>query len=57
MAGKDATTAGAGRASQSLLPVLPTATLATFPALDHFGPEKKPKQVAEAVSAFFSQNR
>jgi len=56
MAGKDATTTGAGRASQSLLPVLLTATLTTFPALDHFGPEKKPKQVAEAVSAFFAQD-
>ncbi len=56
MAGKDATATGAGRASQSLLPVLPKATLTAFPALDHFGPEKKPKQVAEAVLAFFSQN-
>jgi pimeloyl-ACP methyl ester carboxylesterase len=54
IAGKDTTTTGAGRASQALLPVLPTATLTTFPALDHFGPEKKPKQVAEAVSAFFA---
>jgi pimeloyl-ACP methyl ester carboxylesterase len=53
MAGKDATATGAGRASQSLLPVLSKATLATFPALDHFGPEKKPAQVAEAVSTFF----
>jgi pimeloyl-ACP methyl ester carboxylesterase len=56
MAGKDATTTGAGRASQSLLPVLPKATLAHFPALDHLGPEKKPKQVADAVSAFFTQS-
>jgi hypothetical protein len=29
----------------------------TFPALDHFGPEKKSKQVAEAVSAFVAQDR
>jgi pimeloyl-ACP methyl ester carboxylesterase len=57
MAGKDVTTTGAGRASQSLLPVLPTATLTTFPALDHFGPEKKPKHVAEALSAFFAQDK
>ncbi|HEU5477249.1 MAG TPA: alpha/beta hydrolase [Gaiellaceae bacterium] len=57
MAGKDATATGAGRASQSLLPVLPKATLTTFPALDHFGPEKKPKEVAEAVSAFFAASR
>jgi pimeloyl-ACP methyl ester carboxylesterase len=56
MAGKDATKTGAGRASQSLLPVLPKATLTTFPALDHFGPEKKPKQVAEAVSGLFAQD-
>jgi pimeloyl-ACP methyl ester carboxylesterase len=56
MAGKDATATGAGRASRGLLPVLPKATLAEFPALDHFGPEKKPKQVAEAVSAFFVQD-
>jgi pimeloyl-ACP methyl ester carboxylesterase len=56
MAGKDATTTGAGRASQRLLPVLTTATFTTFPALDHFGPEKKPKQVAEAVSAFFAED-
>lgn len=54
MSGKDATTTAAGRAGQSLLPVLPGATLTTFPALDHFGPEKKPKQVAEAVSTFFA---
>jgi pimeloyl-ACP methyl ester carboxylesterase len=53
---KDASTTGAGRASQSLLPVLPKATLARFPALDHLGPEKKPKQVAEAVSAFFPEH-
>jgi hypothetical protein len=39
------------------VPVLPTATLTTFPTLDHFGPEKKPNQVAEAVSAFFAQDR
>ena len=57
MAGRDATASGAGRAGQSLVPVLPKATLAVFPALDHFGPEKRPKQVAEAVAAFFSQNR
>ena len=57
MVGKDATATGAGQASQSLLPVLPKATLATFPALDHFGPEKKPKQVAETVSAFFLRDR
>lgn len=57
MAGKDATKTGAGRASQSLLPVLPKATLTTFPALDHFGPEKKPKEVAETVSAFFARDR
>ena len=57
MAGKDATKTGAGRASQNLLPVLPKATLAVIPGLDHFGPEKKPKRAAEAVSAFFAQNR
>jgi pimeloyl-ACP methyl ester carboxylesterase len=54
LAGKDATKTGAGRASESLLPVLPAATFSPFPTLDHFGPEKKPKQVAEAVSAFFA---
>lgn len=53
MEGKDANRTGAGRASQHLLPVLPKASLASFPALDHFGPEKKPEQIAEAVSAFF----
>jgi len=57
MAGKDANTTGAGRASQRLLPVLPNATLTTFPALDHFGPEKKPKQVADAVAEFFAGPR
>ena len=56
MAGKDATATGAGRAGQSLLAVLPKSSLAVFPGLDHFGPEKKPKQIAAAVSAFFSQN-
>jgi pimeloyl-ACP methyl ester carboxylesterase len=56
MAGKDATATGAGRAGQTLVRVLPKATLAAFPALDHFGPENKPEQVAAAVSAFFSED-
>ena len=51
MASKDATASGAGRASQALLPVLATATFTNFPALDHFGPEKKPKQIAQAVAS------
>jgi pimeloyl-ACP methyl ester carboxylesterase len=54
MAGKDAAKTGAGRASQTLLPVLPNASVTNFPELDHFGPEKKPEQVAEALSAFFT---
>ena len=56
MAGKDASATGAGRASQSLLPVLPNATFTPFPALDHLFYEKQPKPVAEAVSAFFTRN-
>ena len=55
MAGKDADATGAGRAGKQLLAVLPRATLAEFPALDHFAPEKRPEEVAEAVSEFFSQ--
>lgn len=54
MAGKDVTATGAGRAGQSLLSVLPRATLVTFPTLDHFGPEKQPKQIATGVSTFFA---
>ena len=53
MVGKDA---GAGRVGKRLLAVLPRASLAEFPALDHFGPEKRPKEVAETVSAFLSQS-
>lgn len=56
MVGKDADATGAGRAGTRLLAVLPRASRAEFPALDHFGPEKRPKEVAEAVSAFFSQS-
>jgi pimeloyl-ACP methyl ester carboxylesterase len=55
MAGKDANATGAGAAVKRLLAVLPRATVAEFPALDHFGPEKRPKQVAEVVSEFFSE--
>lgn len=55
MAGKDANATGAGPAVKRLLAVLPRATVAEFPALDHFGPEKRPKQVAEVVSEFFSE--
>jgi pimeloyl-ACP methyl ester carboxylesterase len=55
MVGKQANATGVGRAGKRLLAVLPRATLAEFPALDHFGPEKRPEQVAESVSAFFSQ--
>ena len=32
----------------------PGAALVTLPGLDHFGPEKKPKVVTHAVSAFFA---
>lgn len=56
MAGKDARATGAGRAGNLLLPVLPAATLAPFPALDHFGPEKKPEQVTKVLSEFFGRN-
>jgi pimeloyl-ACP methyl ester carboxylesterase len=33
---------------------IPGAAFVTLPALDHFGPEKKPKVVTHAVSAFFA---
>jgi pimeloyl-ACP methyl ester carboxylesterase len=55
MAGKDADATGAGSAGKRVVAVLPRATLAEFPALDHFGPGKRPKEVAEVVSQFFSQ--
>ena len=34
----------------------PGAALVTLPGLDHFGPEKKPKVVTHAVSAFFADH-
>ena len=54
MAGKDAGTTGADGVSRSLLGVLPAATFTPFPALDHFGPEKKPELVAKVLSEFFA---
>ena len=32
------------------------AGLVALPGLDHFGPEKKPKVVTHAVSAFFADH-
>lgn len=55
MAGKDASTTGAGGAGLSLLGVLSAATFTPFPALDHFGPEKKPEPVAKVLSEFFAR--
>ena len=34
----------------------PGAALVTLPGLDHLGPEKKPKVVTHAVSAFFADH-
>jgi pimeloyl-ACP methyl ester carboxylesterase len=34
----------------------PGAGLVALPGLDHFGPEKKPKVVAHAVSALFADH-
>jgi len=38
-----------------LTSAIPRARLVTLPALDHFGPEKKPQLVTHAVSAFFAE--
>lgn len=56
ISGKDANSTGAGRSVSRLATVLPSAKVISFPKLDHFGPEKKPKEVAECVSSFFLEN-
>jgi pimeloyl-ACP methyl ester carboxylesterase len=43
-----------GWPSTKLFPVLRDATYSSFPKLDHLGPVKSPKEVATAVSEFFS---
>lgn len=53
ISGKDANVTGAGRSVSQLATVLPSAKMVLFPKLDHFGPGKKPKEVAKSVSSFF----
>jgi pimeloyl-ACP methyl ester carboxylesterase len=53
MSGKDIDRTGTGRATALLAHVLQRAELASFPKLDHFGPEKDPERVAERALAFF----
>ncbi len=36
--------------------ILPQSKVIKFPAFDHFAPEKKPKEIAEAVTAYFLTN-
>ena len=55
LSGGDGESTVTGRAVKSLLAVLRDATFASFPTLDHFGPEKDPKQVAAVVAHFFQQ--
>jgi pimeloyl-ACP methyl ester carboxylesterase len=53
LAGKDISTTASGRAAQRLSDLLPHGTLNTFPKLDHFGMEKSPVIVADAISPTF----
>jgi hypothetical protein len=36
--------------------VLPRSQAIQFPVFDHFAPEKKPKELAETVTAYFLKN-
>jgi pimeloyl-ACP methyl ester carboxylesterase len=55
LSGGDGERTATGRVVKSLLAVLGDATFTFFPTLDHFGPEKDPKQVAAVVAHFFQQ--
>lgn len=51
---KGPTAAGIEEPLARLLCALPQAQRIAYPRLDHFGPEKRPSEVASTVSAFFS---
>jgi pimeloyl-ACP methyl ester carboxylesterase len=53
MAGKDASKTTMGQVVAQLAAVLPSTQVATFPKLDHFGPQKAPETIADAIRTFF----
>jgi pimeloyl-ACP methyl ester carboxylesterase len=53
MTGKHASKTAMGQIAAELAAILPAARVATFPRLDHFGPQKAPETVADAIKGFF----
>jgi pimeloyl-ACP methyl ester carboxylesterase len=53
MAGKHAGKTAMGKGLAELAAILPASRVATFPKLDHFGPQKAPETVADAITGFF----
>jgi pimeloyl-ACP methyl ester carboxylesterase len=56
MAGEGIGTAPSRELARQLAGVLPEAQVVTFPKLDHFGPQKAPETVADAIASFFGGN-
>lgn len=54
MMGKETQKASPGWPSTKLRDVLKDGTSSVFPKLDHFGPEKDPKEVGRVLGGFFS---
>lgn len=53
MTGKHASKTTMWQVAAELTAVLPAAQVAGFPKLDHFGPQKAPETVADAIKGFF----
>jgi pimeloyl-ACP methyl ester carboxylesterase len=53
MTGKHAGQTTMRQVAAELSAVLPAARVASFPRLDHFGPQKAPETVADAITGFF----
>ena len=53
MVGKDLGKTAVGQVVTELAALVPAARMLTFAKLDHFGPQKAPEEVADAIRAFF----
>jgi pimeloyl-ACP methyl ester carboxylesterase len=51
--GKHASKTTMRQVATELAAVLPAAQVAGYPKLDHFGPQKAPETVADAIKSFF----
>lgn len=57
MTGKHASKTTMRQVAAELAAVLPAARVTGFPKLDHFGPQKAPETVADAITGFFLSER